>query len=184
MDKFRHGIVKCSCGYKTQRCDCHPDTIVHAPNICLSCQEAMTSPNVTTLAVEAIEAEARRILHTGKCLFPTDPRQCRSGERISPVMFLDARDKLGLLLHTGCDWYYWARRAKIARWREIPDWQVWIPGGATRCFDCGNECKEGYVNLPSGVFLCTNCKEVLDRSKETLCDSTPEALPSDGSSSP
>lgn len=177
MQEFRHGTIVCSCGYRTTRCDCCPDTITVRPNICLNCQTAMTSPNVIPKAIEALTAEASRLLPTDQCLWPSDPNNRRAGYRISPREFLDAKDKEGLLVQTGCDWFYWARRANVALWRELDNWQDWRLGFAEPCFDCKQAITAGVISFPLGVLLCYPCKDALDSAKEAQC-SKPE--PSSG----
>jgi hypothetical protein len=172
IQEFRHGTIVCSCGYRTLRCDCCPDTINFRPNICLSCQTAMTSPNVIRKAIEALTAEANRLYHSDQLLWPNDPNNHVAGFRISPREFLDDRDKHALLVRTGCDWFYWARRTDVAFWRELDNWQEWRLDGQEDCYDCKASIQFGYISFPLGILLCLSCKEALNRAKEAQCRKT------------
>jgi hypothetical protein len=172
----RHGTIVCSCGFRTKRCDCCPNMILVRPNICLNCQTAMSSPNIVPKAIEALTAEANRLYYTDQFLWPSDPNNHRAGYAITPREFLDARDKEGILLHTGCDWFYWARRADIARWRELDNWQDWRLGYAEECYGCKDSITAGVISMPLGVLLCYPCKDTLDRTKEVQCSTQEPSL--------
>jgi hypothetical protein len=169
MDQFRHGTIVCSCGFRTTRCACCPTKMYLKPNICLSCQTALVTPNVVPQAIAALTMEAERLRLTDQYLYPNDPNNRRSGAAISPMTFLEVKDKHALLLETGCDWFYWSRRWQMSVWRELDNWQPWRFETQENCADCRAALLYGFISMPASVILCPGCKEVLDRAKEAQC---------------
>lgn len=170
--QFRHGVIICSCGYRTVRCSCCPDKQTFKANICLSCQAAMQQPNIVSKAISALTAEAERLYGTGRHLYPNDPINNRAGYAMVPRVFLEANDKESILLQVGCDWYYWARRADYAHWRELDNWEPWRMGAEQKCHDCQQPTRTGYISLPLGVLLCDACYPELCLAKEAQCSKT------------
>jgi len=143
----------------------------------------MRTPGVIDNAIAALTLEARSL--DSRCvehLWPSDPYHQREGFCLSVATFMEAKDKLSILLMCGCDWYFWARLGKQMQWKKEDVWVCQNPQMREHCGDCAQETFYGSISLPTGVFLCLACKDALDRAKEAPC-SLPAVAPSSPASS-